>query len=307
MSEHVHRNDEKTSGEPEQTGEHPAPPEPARSVRDASDAAPDAAPEGTAPAPGDQGPAAPSPRPRPRTVLAYALPLLVLLGSGIGSVAYAKASSDGADRTVATEQWDRDTMAPPAKSDFGRGSTRGTLQRQLLPVPEGYRLGPYMSKDSNDFQLSSQEITDLYSASGTARGADAEDMEKMLRTSAPRALAMRSYVTPEREAVYYVVLSQAKEAKTNSAGFKAVKAVVQKAFGGGYKVPGHGKDAFCVSGGPLELWDGSDSDLEGYTCVGVHGDLAVSLDVTGTTLDPDAAVDFFARQLDRLKSTGTAV
>jgi hypothetical protein len=243
-------------------------------------------------------------RPRLRTALAYALPLLVLLGSGIGSLAYAKASADGADRTVATDLWDSERSGPARpESDYGKGSTSGRLQRQLLPVPEGYQLGPYMTEDANDVELGSRAIDDLVTGGGIAAGADAENkrLEKLLREAAPRAVALRSYTTPQADAVYYVTLSQNKEGKSTSAHVKSALKALKGALGAGPSVPGHAKDAGCFMAGGA-------SGVAALSCLGGHGDLLVSMTVAGSgLLDRDAATSFFSRQLDRLKSTGTAV
>ncbi|SCE02394.1 hypothetical protein GA0115251_135817 [Streptomyces sp. TverLS-915] len=276
------------------TAQAPAPPEPAP-----------AEPTPTEPAPTDPARA----RSRLRTGLAYALPLLVLLGSGVGSVVYATSSSESADRTVATRQWDRDALAAPPKTDFGKGGTSGALQRQLLPVPEGYRLGPYVSKDGNDLQLGGREIRDALT-SGTLGSADADRVEELLRSSAPRALAMRSYVTPDRESAYYVVLTQTKEGKGPSAAssFKTLRKLLESVFEKESEVPGHAKDAFCVRPSTPPTADGEKSGIELVTCLGVHGDLLATLDVTSSDrVGHWGAGRFFARQLDRLKSTGTAV
>ncbi|WP_431035462.1 hypothetical protein ACQYWQ_16450 [Streptomyces sp. P6-2-1] len=304
------------------TAPAPAPvPEPAEHAASAEPAEPAAQGEPAEPAAQDEpaepaAPVQPEPlaasaprRPRLRTALAYALPLLVLLGSGTGSFAYAKSSAGGADRTVATRLWDREVDGPARpESDYGKGSTRGELQRQLLPVPHGYSLGPYVNKDGNDVELNSRQVGDLFSTAGAGGDPEGERLEKLLREAAPRALAMRSYATPEADAVYYVTLSRSKEGRSASASLKATVKVLKGVLAKGPAVPGHAKDAQCFVVPEKRDRNGEKSGVGGLTCLGTHGDLLAALDVTGSTpLDKSAATRFFARQLDRLKSTGTAV
>ncbi|MFF4770049.1 hypothetical protein [Streptomyces sp. NEAU-H3] len=304
------KNEIGVTGEAADNGDTGTAPGPAE-VNVAHSATPEPAP---VPAPDPAGPTDPAPpvgsasrRPRLRTALTYALPVLVLLGSGIGSLAYAKSSADGADRTVVTNLWDREEEGPARpESDFGKGSTHGQLRRQLLPVPDGYALGPYVSKDGNDVELGSRQIGDLLSSVGD--DPEGKRLEKLLREAAPRALAMRSYVTPEKDAAYFVTLSQSKEGSSAVANLEATTKALKGAQTKGPKVPGHAQDAACFVVPEKENWKGVKSGVGGLTCLGTHGDLVASLEVTGSTpLDKSAATRFFARQLDRLKSTGTAV
>ncbi|MFJ4439652.1 hypothetical protein [Streptomyces sp. NPDC088923] len=250
-------------------------------------------------------------RPRLRTVLGYALPAVMLVGAGAGSFAYVKHSVDGADRTVATRQWDTDAPAAKRpKSTYGKGSAQGKLQRQLLPVPDGYALGPYVTEGSDDVELSSREIAQWLTSSAAGQGLGAEEREgvdRVVRTSAPRALAVRSYAAPD-DSVYIVSLSQSKGGKPAASVLKPSVAAMEKNLKKGPAVPGHAKDAACFRMPGMEDTDGTAVDLARLTCVAWHGDLSVAIDATGADpLNSHAAVAFFARQLDRLKSTGTAV
>ncbi|MER7814914.1 hypothetical protein [Streptomyces sp. NPDC096153] len=87
------------------------------------------------------------------------LPAVLVLGSVGGAAAYTAVTVGGADRTVPTTVWAQPSKEPaedPA-AEAWRGRASTPLGKLLLPVPDGYRLGPDVAVLGKDRQQRAQQ------------------------------------------------------------------------------------------------------------------------------------------------------
>ncbi|MFD5034441.1 hypothetical protein ACFWM0_29125 [Streptomyces sp. NPDC058405] len=283
---------EPTAGQaPEPTAEQP----PAEAPTPAEETTPAGEPTPVAPA---------APRSTlARRLLGTVLPAVLVLGAIGGGIAYTKTTVDAADKTAPTTVWKK-TDAKPGKDpagDIGKGRTNTDLSRKLLPVPEGYRLGPDTAEFGNDGELTSKQATALMKSvgeglSGKLRRALNKEIDKL----GIKGLAARSYTADANDLVVevYLVRMTDREAVHNWYKTQSQRPGARK----GPAVEGH-KKAKCF----LAPKD-SKVDLEAMECVAYDGELTVNVIAHGLKpFDSSAVAELMKDQLGHIASPGKYV
>lgn len=245
----------------------------------------------------------------PRRVLAVAVPLVLVLGAAGGALASVRSTLDAADRTTGTALWTKQ-HAPgkdPYAPDFGKGRTDTELARQLLPVSGPFVLGPDTDEDGNDSVAEGEKAARPMKDLGKSlSGAERRAWDKLVKRSAPSAVAHRTYA--ERSGLLLGIgLSRAQGGKDVADSYAAMSGAFAGVAKPGPKVPGHPKDARCFNGPEDKTPAGKATGLADLLCLGHRGDVFAVMTASGTApLDGSRIAGLFARQMDRLKSTGAA-
>ncbi|MET7682694.1 hypothetical protein [Streptomyces sp. NPDC005423] len=275
----------------------PVPPEPESTV-----------PESTVP---ESAPPAPKPAVRKGRIAAIAGSALLAVAL-IGGVGYTVVTVNGADRDAGapTWKWPEAASKPDAKAPTAKG-----LSGTLVPyASSGYVRGPDIEQFGSEAELSGREATALrkQEISGLPRSQRLL-LEKQIDREQIKGLAMRSYLnvagatdsTVEAAHAYTidVQLAQMDEhAVRNIATYQDAVLNALTVFRKGPAVPGH-KNARCV----LPTKEAGEK-LTGMICSAYEGDVLVTLTASGTSsMDSKGIASFLREQLDRIKTTGTAV
>ncbi|MEU2496167.1 hypothetical protein [Streptomyces sp. NPDC007883] len=249
------------------------------------------------------------------------LPAVLVLGSVGGAAAYTAVTVGGADRTVPTTVWAQPSKEPaedPA-AEAWRGRASTPLGKLLLPVPDGYRLGPDVAEFGNDAELSAKQATALMKEWGRRlSGAERRDYEKHVNRLGLKGIAVRSYATEfaERGGVYeddVVVTVQIVRMKNRAQVREAYERQtgLGRMFGlpKGPKIKGH-TNASCFAGPGAGL-DGAEEEggrLDAMWCFAYDSELLVSVRAHGVApLDKGAVADLVQEQLDHIASPGEYV
>ncbi|WP_374935939.1 hypothetical protein [Streptomyces sp. SM10] len=238
-------------------------------------------------------------------MLLTALPFVLVLGAVGGAAAYTKVTVDGADRTVETTFWK--VSAPESDKDpagdIARGRSDTELSKLLLPVPEGYRLGPDDGEYGNDGEVGGkQAVAAMKESSHGLAGKDAREYEKRIDKLRVQGLAVRSYVAQGNELEVHaeIVRMKDKGAVRNFYTFQTELFDLVGIFRDGPKVKGHTSKATCY----LQPKD-SDSDIEDMVCAAYDGELSITYVATGTKpVDKAAVAELLKDQLDHITSPG---
>ncbi|MET7622695.1 hypothetical protein [Streptomyces sp. NPDC005408] len=251
------------------------------------------------------------------------LPAVLVLGSVGGAAAYTAVTVDGADRTVPTTLWAKPAKEPakdPA-AEAWRGRASTPLSKLLLPVPDGYRLGPDVDEYGNDAELSAKQATALMKEWGRGlSGEERRDYERQLNKLGLQGIAIRSYATEfaARGGVYeddVIVTVQIVRMKN--------KAQVREAFGlqtelgglldlpKGPKIKGHGNSPCFFAPevkGDRAGEDEDEKEIDRMECFAYDSELLVSIGAEGVApIDEGAVADLVQEQLDRIASPGEYV
>lgn len=227
---------------------------------------------------------------------------LVLLAAA-GGLTWTGVTVAGADTTAETVVVGKPPL--PASDDgsyhvTGRHDTE--LLRQLLPVPEGYLLGPDIAEFGNDTELSGKEAEALLQQLGADLPSKVRSAyRKQIRDLEIQGLAMRSYSSIDAGLVIHVQIAQMKNEKAvrelNESQTKLTDAL--SVLRDGPKIKGY-DDARCYL-----LPEVDDAKVDAMHCTAAKGGLLVSMDATGVKpLRKDDAADLLKDQLDRLVSGG---
>jgi hypothetical protein len=250
-----------------------------------------------------QPPAPSHPFPRTRALIAGGAVLSIAIGAGIGTYVVQQRQHRN-DQAIAAAQAAQAAKPQPVTAGVrADGSHYGTLFAYLLPMPDGYTLGPYDANYGNNSYVSAAQITtqleDLLSGipksdMSTAKGA--------LANTHLKGVAVR---TLENSSNSSVVISiellqfDVKDAKSAAASFTSLVSDLN-VFRNGPSVPGYGQ-AKCV----LPPGLGSDQ-LDEMLCVASSGDIEVMVDAQGETpLAQNEIATLVGQQLDRLKTSQT--
>ncbi|MFJ9641223.1 hypothetical protein [Streptomyces sp. NPDC101178] len=254
-------------------------------------------------------PAAPEPSaPKRRRAVAIVLPLGLVLAAVGGAAAYTAQAVNGADRTVETAVWDDSAPGPgpdpAAKADRGRADTE--LSRLLLPVPEGYRLGPDLAGLSNDGEAAGEAAVAALKEEG-GRGLSAKQyrqLDALIGKLKVRGVAHRSYAADSGDLVLSVRVTQAENARTVRTLHERKTALVE-AFGvldEGPKIDGH-KNATCY-----RLPDDRENQVDSIACYAYEGGTSVTFQADGPgPLRAATVADLVKQQLDHITSPGMSV
>ncbi len=244
-----------------------------------------------------------------RRLLGTVLPAVLVLGAVGGGLAYTRHTVDNADVTAPTTVW-KENDGTPAKDpagDVGRGKDSTELSALLLPVPDGYRLGPDIESHGNDTELSGAQAVALLKEAGQGvSAAKRREYERKVDKLGVQGIALRSYLSDANDLVLSTQIVRMKDKKhihdlyefrTELFRFLDVPK--------GPKIKKH-KKAFC-SMTPQESRDGSDAEsaLDGMICSGYDGELMVTVTASGTTPFSKATVAALVEdQLDHIVSPG---
>ncbi|WP_103535465.1 hypothetical protein [Streptomyces sp. SM11] len=264
--------------------------------------APDAAP-----VPATEPDAAPVPPPAPgrgRRVVLTVLPVVLVLGAVGGAAAYTKNTVDTADRTVTTTVWDED-RAPAGKDPAGepsRGRHDSELTKLLLPVPEGYRLGPDIGELGNDSETSGAKATAAMKEMGRGlAGKDRRALNKSVEKLRVRGIAQRSYVSDAHDLVVNVQIVKMQDKRAVRETYLTRKKLLDgiDAFRKGPSVDGH-KKVSCY-----RLPKGDKETLDGVICIAYDGETSVAVNASGSKpFSPSDVGDLVKDQLDHIVSPG---
>ncbi|MFE5615074.1 hypothetical protein ACFQ69_21860 [Streptomyces sp. NPDC056470] len=251
---------------------------------------------------------------RGRTLLTVVLPAVLVLGAIGGGVTYTAVTVDNADRsapTVAWEepeatQWDKD---PAAGASRGRAST--PLSKLLLPVPEGYVLGPDIESYGNDGELGDKEALALLKQEGKGlSGKKRRAYEKRVEKVGIKGIAVRSFAAENSETVVTVRITQMKDRKRIREMFEIKKELFQLfEFPEGPKISGH-KNSVCFMVPEEKGLKKSEKSqqLEEMHCTAYDSEVEVTVTVAGAKpFDRAAAAKLVRKQLDHITSPGEYV
>lgn len=244
-----------------------------------------------------------------RRLLGVVLPAVLVLGAAGGGLAYTKHTADSADVTAPTTVWNESDGEPgkdPA-GDVGRGKDSTELSRLLLPVPDGYRLGPDIQSYGNDSELSGAQAVALLKEAGLGvSGAKRREYERRVDKLGVQGIALRSYLSDEDDLVLNTQIVRMKNKKhihdlhtfrTELLGFLRVPK--------GPKIKDHKKAACYMT--PPQSRSGTDESppLHGMVCTAYDGELTVSVTASGTKPFSKSTVAALVKdQLDHIVSPG---
>uniref|UniRef100_A0AAU1LV44 Uncharacterized protein n=2 Tax=unclassified Streptomyces TaxID=2593676 RepID=A0AAU1LV44_9ACTN len=240
-----------------------------------------------------------------RRMLLTALPFVLVLGAVGGAATYTKITVDGADRSVETTAWkvsEREPGKDPA-GDASRGRSDTALSKLLLPVPEGFRLGPDDGEYGNDGEADGERAGAAMKESGRGlAGKERREYDKRIDKLRLQGLAVRSYVSQENDLEVHatIVRMKDKQAVRNLYTFRTELFDLVGIFRDGPKVKGHTRKATCY----LQPKAG-DSDIEDMMCAAYDGELSISYRATGIKpVDKAAVAELLKDQLDHITSPG---
>ncbi|ROQ81661.1 hypothetical protein EDD95_1250 [Streptomyces sp. CEV 2-1] len=258
----------------------------------------------SAPVPGP----APARRGRARRVILATVPVVLVLAAVAGAAAYTKATVDGADRTVTTRLWARSAHGPgkdPA-GDVSRGRASTELSKLLLPVPDGYRLGPDHGAHGNDSELSSREATaEMKAGSRGLAGKQRRELEKRIDKLHVQGLAIRTYASDGNDLIVRTELVRMKDEKAVRDLYVFRTGLFDAAglLRDGPAVGGHKKNAKCF----LQPED-SELKIESMFCMAYDGETVLTFSASGPTpVDTSSVAGLVKDQLDHITSPGEYV
>ncbi|MFI1472149.1 hypothetical protein [Streptomyces wuyuanensis] len=252
------------------------------------------------------------------------LPAVLVVGSVGGAAAYTAVTVGDADRTVPTTVWAEPAKEPandPA-AEAWRGQASTPLGKLLLPVPDGYRLGPDIGEHGNDVELNAQQAIAVMKEWGSGlSGKNRRDYEKRVNRLGVGGIALRSYATEfaERGGVYeddVVVTIELTRVKDKSRVREAYEVQTGLAkmleLSKGPKITGHRNAAcFLVEQDERAKGEGPSEDqrLGGMQCFAYDAEVLVSVRAQGTaaSFDENAVADLVQEQLDHIASPGEYV
>ncbi|MGK4582250.1 hypothetical protein [Kitasatospora sp. HPMI-4] len=257
----------------------------------------------TAQQPTPEGESKPGPALRAGAAVVAAALLGVGIGVGILKVRYGDPAPEAAARAAVP------TTAPSASagSSYGaqsNGTHFGSMRDLLLPVPDGYRLGPDAGAYGNDTELTDDQrkawVDDqIRSLPGGLR----DDVRKVWQDAPLKGGGVRSYADAGGGDFVITVwlLQYHQDAVKADNAFVGAMASDSGLFRAGPQVPGH-QEAHCY----LPSAPPGDK-LDALVCSAAVGDLRVEAQVEGVApLPKDKVVTLLRRQLDRLALPGAS-
>lgn len=244
-----------------------------------------------------------------RPALATVLGGVLVLAAAGGGIAWTGVTVHGADRTAHTTVYEEGI---PTASDGVHGPdptvgrTDSALAKDMLPVPDGYELGPDIDEFGNDAVLSDKEAQAVMEHGGSELpGAQGAERRKAVQKLKVKGLGMRSYSSTDSDLIIEMRIAQMgnKEAVHALSTFQAKLADALSLFRKGPAIKGH-DHAKCFL-----LPKDSKADLDEMFCTAYQGDKLVSMTASGVKpFRKDDAAKLLQHQLDRLaKGGGMAV
>ncbi|QKW20865.1 hypothetical protein HUT16_18980 [Kitasatospora sp. NA04385] len=227
-----------------------------------------------------------------------------LAGVGIGEVVIRVHYPDGPPAPAAAAAAPAPSASAPAPwGAKSNGNHFGSLRDLLLPVPDGYRLGPDYKGLGNDDELGAADLEraqeELLSEMPEKYRGQLKDALGSLHFT---GIGVRSLAQNDNRLTAVLKLTRFNQ-QTVSEQNALFGSLVDDSdlFRRGPGVPNH-PDARCV----LPTLDPGDR-LDYLTCYSAEGDLLVQMRVSGVVpLDQNRVVDLFRQQLDRLARPGAS-
>ncbi|MGW7198430.1 hypothetical protein [Streptomyces chryseus] len=244
-----------------------------------------------------------------RRVLGTVLPAALVLGAVGGALAYTRHTVGAADVTAPTTVW-TEADGEPAKDPAAgvrRGKDSTELSALLLPVPDGYRLGPDIEAHGNDGELGGPEAAALLKEGGPGvSAAKRREYERRVDKMGVRGIAVRSYLSEEDDLVINTQIVRMTDKKYIRDLF-TFKAELFRFFDApeGPKIKQHKKAACYLT--PPDSRDGTDNapDLDGMVCSAYDGELVVTVTAFGPKPFAKSTVAALVKdQLDHIVSPG---
>ncbi|WP_023587460.1 hypothetical protein [Streptomyces thermolilacinus] len=247
------------------------------------------------------------------------LPSLLVVGAVGGSTAHIAVTISGADRTVPTTVWadapSEQADDPAAEAWRGRAST--PLGKKLLPVPDGFQLGPDFGEHGNDVELGPEAAAAaLRESASHLRGPQRRAFDQLIDDLGVRGLAARTYSTEfalrggvyEEDVVVGVQIAQLAD------GGKARRLHSYQTTGLGWlgyeegpDVEGHEKSASCHLAPEDEDERRLDQGISEMVCLGYKSDALVTVTVQGGGPFGWVIRDMVKEQFDHIDSPGKYV
>ncbi|MFJ8075658.1 hypothetical protein ACIQ7Q_17375 [Streptomyces sp. NPDC096176] len=256
--------------------------------------------------------APPQAAPRGRRIIGVVLPAVLVLGAVGGGLAYTKVTVDNADRTSPTvvyvEPEPHETPAKDPAGNVGRGRASTPLSKLLLPVPEGYRLGPDIESHGNDAELSGKEAAALMKEDGRGlSGKERREFEKRVDKLGVGGIAVRSFATNSSDLVVEIEITRMNDKKYIHDAYE----LQTELLGGlldlpkGPKITGHKRSACFLMPQERDLKDKEKTKLDGMVCTAYESEFLVS--VRGFGIEPfekAQVAELVKDQLDHISSPG---
>ncbi|MCT4356952.1 hypothetical protein M5362_27920 [Streptomyces sp. Je 1-79] len=252
---------------------------------------------------------------RGRMLLTVVLPAVLVLGAVGGGVTYTAVTVDSADRSAETIVWEQTERTAadedPATLSATRGKASTPLSKLLLPVPEGYTLGPDIEGYGNDGELGDREALALMKQEGKGlSGKKRREYEKRVEKLGIKGIAVRSFAADDGETVVSIRLSQMKDKKRIRDMFELSKDLFELfEFPKGPKIGGH-KNSACFMVPEDKDLDKEEKarQLEQMHCTAYDSEVEVTVTVSGAKpFDRSAVAKLVQKQLDHIKSPGEYV
>ncbi|MET9955331.1 hypothetical protein ABZ135_27820 [Streptomyces sp. NPDC006339] len=256
-------------------------------------------------------------RGRGRRLLAAVLPAALVLVAAGGGVTYTAVTVANADRTAETVGWEAPDPEAAGKDPAARTAEKGRastpMSRLLLPVPEGFRLGPDVDSYGNDGELDEKEAVALLKndARGLA-GKKRRDYEKRIDKLGVQGIAVRSFASYDNGLVVEVQIIRMKNKKRIHDLYEVKREVAEiLKFPKGPRIPDH-RNASCFLMPDFRAEDDDedekDSALSGMSCSAYDSELLVSVSAAGSApFDKGEVADLVKKQLDHIKTPGEYV
>ncbi|MEU9605122.1 hypothetical protein [Streptomyces sp. NPDC048057] len=241
-----------------------------------------------------------------RVVLPGALALAVV----VAGATYVTTTASGADRSPATEVWAEGPVDPAHDpvGDLDNGRTHTPLSKQLLPVPNLYKLGPdRLGHGGNDGELSGAQAAERIkrgSGGDGLSGSDRREFERNVDRLGVEGVAWRTYGSAQFTHVVDVSLTRFGGSEKARALYVVLAGVAERlGLDALPAVDGHEKNTSCHS-----VEAEAKEDLREFLCWGYAGGTNVTLRAYGKDkLSPSEVVDFMKQQMDHLASPQEAV
>lgn len=258
---------------------------------------------------------APKPR-RARKLLTVVLPAVLVLGAIGGGVTYTGVTISSADRSAETVVWGEEETKQkddPASREVGYGKASTPLSKLLIPVPQGYVLGPDIESYGNDDEVGPAEATALVKQEGKGlSGKKRREYEKRVDKLGIKGVALRTLVSEDDEIVAYVRVTQMKDKKQIREAFELKKEVFEfLEFPKGPKISGH-KNSACFKAPVDKDLDKEEKrrQLSELVCSAYDSEVEVTIMLSGSNgyLDEETEIaQLMKKQLDHIKSPGEYV
>lgn len=237
--------------------------------------------------------------------------VLGLVGAGaaavvvLGAGAWGAAAIADADRTAPTRYWAA-AGRPVPSTGTPAAVPPNDLLGKLLPVPSGFRLGPDLADDGNNFFVSGENAVQGFKDSRKGLSSkERKQRDEALAELKLKGLAGRSYSKTGGQMVLEVRIMQA-----DPQALGKFSEVTKKLLG----LLGDGRDAPKVDGFPdakcslLAIGEEKKEKVDSLDCVAVQGDVLVNFRAYGPKpFSGSDAAAFFKNQLTHLKTPGESV